>query len=98
MNRTVSKLTHAAVCTVVAGALLATGCRTPSGYSEYRHEYDGATGARTVESRYEMKYRAGHVPPPPPPPVVVHESTQPVGAQTGEWQFVSPGEMIVDPR
>jgi hypothetical protein len=83
-------------CVSIAGiAVVSTGCRTPSGYSESRYEYDGSTGASTLETRREVKYRAGQTP--PTPPVVEYQSPAPTGS-TGEWQFVSPGEMVVDPR
>lgn len=64
-----------------------------SHYSEHRYEYDGGAGTANTESREESRRRADE-----PPRGSQQSNKDDDGGLTEEYQMVSPGQMVVDPK
>lgn len=65
-----------------------------SHYSEHRYEYDSGAGTANTESREESRRRANEPPRGGSPQTNKGDDS----GLTEEYQMVSPGQMVVDPK
>lgn len=71
---------------------LTMGCETSSHHSKHEYQYDSDPGYSQRDSRSDSRYRSDQPPPPPPRRQAKEDEL------TEEYQMVSPGQMVVDPK
>lgn len=83
---------NVSITAMVAAAMIVAGCESNSHYSKHEYSYDGDTGNADTNSNANSRYRSNQ----PPPPSQGQRGQQ--DQLNEEYQMVSPGQMVVDPK
>lgn len=91
MKTMMNRIKHLSTACLVAAGFVIAGCETNSHYSKDEYNYDSDPGYSETDSKSNSRYRADQ-----PPPPQARQAKE--GELTEEYQMVSPGQMVVDPK